>query len=171
MCIRDRLNVAPERFGLATGVVVIAYMLGSMGVGRLAKFIDGSRILSAGGLICVLSAIALIVPVYAGIEDLYVLIGGLMLYAFGMGFLFATGPVCAMDAAGDGQRSSASALLGSCQMAAGALGGLFVGFFYDGSATPMVTVMGSFIAIGCVCYLTLGWIAKIKGQEANERTS
>ncbi len=161
--IIERLQVPTEGFGLVHGTVVIAYMAGSLGVGRFAKRMDGDRLLSYGNKICIISAFALILPAYNGIENLYVLTGGLMLYAFGMGFLFATGPICAMDAAGDGQRSSASALMGACQMGAGALGGLLVGSLYDGSSLPMINVMAGFIFLGAFGYLGFGLYVKTKG--------
>ncbi|MTI08367.1 multidrug effflux MFS transporter [Curvivirga aplysinae] len=156
----QRLGVATENFGYFHGIVVVAYMVGSLGVGRLAKRIDSHLLVSTGCVIALVSGGLLFIPVMIGVEDLYVLAAGMMLFGMGIGFVFATGPVFIMEAAGDGQRSSASALSGSMQMAGGAFGGLIVGMMYDGTALPMVTVMGGILSFGCIAYFILGFLTE-----------
>lgn len=143
----QRFGVATEAYGLYHAIIVVAYMAGSLAVGRLAgrvqpaDFVRLSMSSGAGG------AFLLLLPVLLGYESLWLIMSGMALYALSLGFILASGPMCMLAAVEDGPKGSASALAGASQMAAGSLAGFIVAFTHDGSALPMTATIAGFLVL------------------------
>jgi len=81
-------------------------------------------------------------------------LGPMTLWVFAMGSAF---PACMAGAMAPFPRAagSASALMGFLQMAAGALGSLFIARIQDGTLLPPALMLTGFAAIGILGYLHL----------------
>ncbi len=151
----DRLGVATEDYGLYYGLLVLAFMTGSLTVTRLAGRVSADRLVQGAILFACLGGVVLVAPLLAGHESLAAILLGMTLFSFGMGLILASGPSCLLDAAGDGPTGSASALSGSLQMAAASLAGLLVGSFHDGSAWPLALTIAGFTGMAALAYVGL----------------
>ncbi len=147
-----RFGVATEAYGLYHAIIVVAYMAGSLTVGRLADRVqpaDFVRLAMASGAA---GAVVLLLPLLLGHESLWLVMGGMALYSVSLGFILASGPMCMLAAVDDGPKGSASALVGASQMGAGALAGFIVAFTHDGSAMPMAATIAGFLALAVLGY-------------------
>ncbi len=151
----DRLGVATEDYGLYYGLLVLAFMAGSLTVTRLIGRVSADRLVRWAIFLAVVAGVVLVAPLLAGHESLAAILIGMTLLTFGIGLILASGPSCMLDAAGDGPSGSASALAGSLQMSAASLAGLLVGGFHDGSAWPLALTIAGFAAIGALGYIGL----------------
>lgn len=152
----DRLGVATQHYGLYYGLLILSYVAGSLAASRLAGAMTAQRLVRAAVVIALAGGLVLIVPVVAGHEGLAAILFAMTVFSFGLGLLLASGPICLLDAAGDGPSGPASALAGSLQLAAASLAGFLVGGFHDGSALPMAATIASFATIAALCYFALG---------------
>lgn len=152
--LMDRLGLAPVEFGLAFGAVVAGYMIGSFSAARLTRRLGLSRLIEIGtalGAVGGLGGWALALGFDASVGGVIV---PMVLFMVGAGltlpnaFAGAIGPFPEMA-------GLASALLGFVQMTAGALAGMAVGQFHDGSAVPMMTAIGVSALLGVVAYRRL----------------
>lgn len=150
--IIQRFSVATEAYGLYHAIIVVAYMAGSLAVGRLAARVqpaDFVRLSMASGAS---GALVLLLPVLLGHESLWVIMAGMALYATSLGFILASGPMCMLAAVEGGPKGSASALAGASQMAAGSLAGFIVAFTHDGTALPMTATIAGFLVLAVSGY-------------------
>ncbi len=152
----DRLGVATQDYGLYYGLLVLAFMAGSLTVTRLAGRVPADLLVRGALLFAVLGSMVLVAPLLAGHESLAAILLGMALSSFGNGLVLASAPGCLLDSAGDGPSGSASALAGSLQLAAASLAGLLVGTFHDGSAWPMALTIAGFTGVAVLGYLGLG---------------
>ncbi len=151
----DRMGVATQDYGLYYGLLVLAFMTGSLTVTRLAGRVSADRLVQGAIFLAFLGGVLLVVPLLASHESLVAILLGMTLLSFGIGLILASGPSCLLDGAGDGPSGSASALAGSLQMAAASLAGLLVGSFHDGSAWPLALTIAGFTSIGALGYVGL----------------
>lgn len=152
----DQLGVATQHYGLAYGLLVLAFIAGGLAVNRLAGRLTADRLVRDSVIIALVGGFALLLPVLAGHESLVGILFGMTILTFGIGLILASGPICLLDAAGDGPRGSASALVSALQMAAASLAGLLVGSFHNGTALPMAAVIASFVSVAALGYFALG---------------
>jgi len=148
----DLMDVATQHYGLYYGVIVIAYIVGSYFVSRLAHRVKGDTLVSAGTLTLLAGGTVTLLVVIAGLATPSSLVVVLSICAFGSGLLFGAAPMLMLDIAGDTRRGIASGLMGFFELGAAALGALAVGMLYDGTALPCAIVMGLSGVIG-----TLAW--------------
>ncbi len=151
-----RFGIATEAYGLYHAIIVVAYMAGSVLVGRLADRVaaaDFVRVALAAGLA---GALLLFLPVAFGLEEIWLIMGGMALYALSLGFMLASGPMCMLAAVEGAPKGSASALAGASQMAAGSLSGFIVAFTHDGSPLPMAATIAAFLVLGLLGYWLCG---------------
>jgi DHA1 family bicyclomycin/chloramphenicol resistance-like MFS transporter len=152
----ERLGVATEDYGLWYGVMVLAFIAGSLLANRLAERISPDGLVRLGLIASCGGGFAFLPFVLFGAVSPVSLIACVSLLAFGLGLLFASGPFCIFDALGERPRGPASALLSALQLAAASLGSLSVGLFYDGTALPLAGTMAVLAALGGLGYLALG---------------
>ncbi len=152
----DHFGVATESYGFYHGSIVVAYMVGSIVVGRLAHRVLPERFVKLGLLIGFAGTLLLFLPLVLGQESLWLIMGGLCLYAVSLGFLLSAGPLCMLAAVGDGPKGSASALVGAAQMGAGSLAGFIVAFTHDGTPMPMAATIAGFMLLSFAGYLLSG---------------
>ena len=138
----DRLGVLTQHYGFYQAAIVLAYFLGSLVVNRMAGRIGTERLLGAGLVIVAIGGVTLPVVLAAGVETPVAITAAMSLYAFGLGPVFATAPVRALDTARSA-RGSAAAMLGALEMGGGAAGAFGVGIFHDGTAWPMAWIVGA----------------------------
>ncbi len=151
----DGLGVATQDYGLYYGLLVLAFMTGSLTVTRLAGRVSADRMVQGAIFFAFLGGVVLVAPLLARHESLAVILIGMRLLSFGIGLILASAPRCLLVGAGDGPSGSASALAGSLQMMAASLGGLLVGSFHDGSAWPLALTIAGFTSIGALGYVGL----------------
>ncbi len=152
----DGLGVATQDYGLYYGLLVLAFMTGSLTVTRLAGRVSADRMVQgAVFFFAFMGGVVLVAPLLASHETLPVILIGMSLLSFGIGLILASGTSCLLDGAGDGPSGSASALAGSFQMMAASLAGLLVGSFHDGSAWPLALTIAGFTSIGALGYVGL----------------
>ncbi len=151
----DGLGVATQDYGLYYGLLVLAFMTGSLTVTRLAGRVSADRMVQGAIFFGFMGGVVLVAPLVASHESLAVILIGMTLLSFGIGLILASGPSCLLDGAGDGPSGSASALAGSFQMMAASLAGLLVGSFHDGSAWPLALTIAGFTSIGALGYVGL----------------
>ena len=150
----DLMGVPTQSFGFYQAAIVVAYFLGSMAasgtVGRYGPepLIKGGLLLVAGGglLMFALANVTAPTPV--------LLTAAMIVFAIGLGLVFASAPIRAMDCAPTGRGPSA-AMLGSMQMGGAGLGSLTVVILYDGTAWPLVIGVSSFSILALLGYFCL----------------
>jgi len=148
----EHLGVATQHYGLYYGLLILAFVAGSGAASRAAGKLAAERLVGLSlGFACG-GGLVLLLPLAAGLESLAALVAGMMLLAFGIGLILASGPICLLDASRSGSSGPASALVGSLQLAAASLAGFLVGSFHDGTAWPMAATIAAFVAIGTLSY-------------------
>jgi len=167
----DRLGVATQHYGLYYGLLVLAFMTGSLMVTCLAGSVRADRLVQGAIIFAFMGSVVLVAPLLASHESLAVILIGMTLLSFGIGLILASGPSCLLDGAGDEPSGSASALAGSLQLMAASLAGLLVGTFYDGSAWPLALTIAGFTSIGALGYVGLRMPERINSPRTGNQHS
>lgn len=152
----DQMGVATENYGIYSGLIVVAYIMGSFTVSRLAGHVAAEALTRAGVITLMLGGASVFGLVLLGLETPVSLVITLSITTFGIGLLFGSAPLLLLDQAGDTRRGMASALMGCFQLGSAAFGAFAVGAYYDGTAMPFAAVMLVSGAIGAVAYWGLG---------------
>lgn len=147
----ERMGVATQYYGLYYAVVVLAYFIASLVANRIVAVFGIEQLLRVSLIVGVVSGITMLVVVYV-YQTPSTLTAAVSIGTFGLGFLFATGPVRAL-ATSDTRLGLAAALLGSLEMGVAALAALAVGYFHDGTAWPL-----AFTFAGCNVMAALTYI-------------
>ena len=124
-----------EYFGYYQGIMVVAYIAGSMVTAWLAKKSAPHSLLHMGLFIVISSSLLLLFVVYANLETKFLLALCIALIAFGTAPLFAVAPPLALNTTWR-RTGYAAALLVSIEMGIGALAALSVGVLHDGTSRP-----------------------------------
>jgi len=138
----ERFGMEPQTFGLAFGVVVLGFMVGTQVSVRLLRRMPLERVVGLGGRIGLIAGIAGLLTVLIAPPSLLTVIVPMFCYNIGVGFVMpntmagAIGPFPHMAGA-------ASALMGFTQMIIAALSGALVGYLFDGTAVPMMAVIAA----------------------------
>ncbi len=159
---RESFGLPTERFGLATMIIVAAFMMGSLAASRVARFLTGAQILRISFALLLFSMVVLAAPVLIGVEQLHLMIAAMTLYGFAFAGIMASGPIVVLDAVPDLPQGPASALFGALQLGLAAAAGLLSGQFFDGTAMSMVLVMLGFVGTGALLL-----ILPLRGGEQN----
>jgi DHA1 family bicyclomycin/chloramphenicol resistance-like MFS transporter len=152
----ERMGVATEDYGLYSGATVIAYILGSFAVSRLAGKVAAVSMVNAGLITLFAGGVGIIALVSADWAAPLTLVAVLSISTFGIGLVFGAAPMLLLDVAGDARRGMASGLLGFFELGCAALGALAVGVFYDGTVMPFALVMGVSATLGLLIWWGLG---------------
>lgn len=147
-------GLAPAAYGTVFAVIVLGYMVGAFGGGRLTGRFGIDRMVGVGLILCTVGAVALAVTVAAGIETVATIVAPFVIFMVGCGFAFANAMA---GAVGPFPRMAglASSLVGFSQMSFAALVGLAVGHATDGTAAPMAVSLILMVAGAGVAYLLL----------------
>lgn len=146
----DRYGVPTEQYGLYFGAVVLAAIVGGMIANRYGGVISTERLevsaflLAAAGIAA--AALANVVALGSAVSlTLFMAVFGL-----GLGLMNASAPILLLESVDNVRRSSASAVAGSAQLVAASGASFWVAAFHDGTSTPMLLVMGGFVAVGAL---------------------
>lgn len=149
----DRLGLATQHYGLLYAVLVGAFFLGSLAANRAARHVRISAMLRSGLAITAAGGLALPLVVSA-VETPWTITAAMSVFTFGLGLIFASGPVLAFKASEHGAGLTA-AMLSAIEMGCGAAGALAVGVLHDGTAWPMAGTIAACSVIAILVYVLL----------------
>lgn len=141
-------GLSPSHYALIFGLCAIGLVAGSQVNARLLPRFGLSRLLRIPAGLYLLATTVLTGLAFAGVHVLAAVVAPLWVALLAMGFLNPNSAVGALARHGT-HAGSASALLGMWQFAMGAVSGLAVGAFTDGTPRGMAAVMLAGAA-GCV---------------------
>ena len=145
-------GVATEHFGYYQGVIVIAYVIGSLLATRMARTHKIRTILRTGVYVAVFGALLLLAIIFSGVETPATLIVAIAIIVFADGPIFAVIPTLAMNST-DKRTGTAAAMIVSAEMTIGSLAAFAVSWIHDGTALPMMITMLALVAIIVLAYL------------------
>lgn len=148
--LMGRLGLSSPTFGLVSASLMAAYLAGSLATNRLLRRIPVQRLVVFGALLIMTAALALALGLHLRVGVVEV-IGPLCLWLFGMAFVM---PGVTTAALGLFPRNagSASALMGSLQMAMGFVGSAACGLFPE-QVSAMAVVPPAMGALAACAYL------------------
>jgi DHA1 family bicyclomycin/chloramphenicol resistance-like MFS transporter len=149
-------HLSPSLYGLITLVIATGFIIGNLGVGRLAHSRWFHRILYVGGILMLVGALGMLcMP--RGLVTAATVLGTTFLFIVGFGVIF---PIATKEALGCyvAQAGAASALLGFVQLSSSALSSLAVGFFQSQgmssySAMALIMFFSAIFAIVLICLI------------------
>ncbi|SDL50663.1 MFS transporter, DHA1 family, bicyclomycin/chloramphenicol resistance protein [Modicisalibacter muralis] len=150
----ELFDVPEARFGWYFLFVVVAFITGNLLGARLTARVGGHRLILAGGSLLVLAGALLVTFTMSGTDAVAAIIGPQVIYGIGSGMMM---PQLIAGALAPFQHmaGTAASLLGFIQMGSAAASSALVGRLYDGTALPMVLVIGLAGASALVIYLAL----------------
>ena len=143
-----------EYFGYYQGMMVIAYIAGSLITAKMAKTIAPHSLLLTALLIDFIGSVFLLYIAYAGIETKVLLAISVTFIAFGTAPLFVITPPLAMNTTWK-RTGPAAALLVSIEMGLGALTALFIGVMHDNTSRPFALVTALIFSGTLLMYLSV----------------
>ena len=144
-------GVATEHFGYYQGVLVVAYVIGSLLATRMARTHNIRAILRLGVYVAVFGALLLLAIIFSGVETPATLIVAIAIIVFADGPIFAVMPTLAMNST-DKRTGAAAAMLVSAEMTIGSLAAFAVSWFHDDTSLPMMITMLALVAIIVLAY-------------------
>ncbi len=143
-----------KQYGIVFAVIAAGLVLATQLNNRVLRNRSSERIvrLAVTGQ-CVIAAL-LVADIAIGFADLYLITGLIFAYLFCLGFIFPNSSALSLETMRH-TAGSASALMGSLQMAVGALASALVGIFQGASALPMAGMM-ALCGLVALSLLTLG---------------
>jgi DHA1 family bicyclomycin/chloramphenicol resistance-like MFS transporter len=157
--LSEVLHEPPSTYGLMILIPMIAYMLGNAGVGRLSIVLGSARVFMLGLALSLFSGMMLAVWCFLGLTP-WAMFVPMAVSSIGNGLSQPPGIAAGLSIypriAG-----AASGLLGFLQMMVAALGALLIGEIPQGSAGPMVTVVGAALVLAFV----FGLVASMLSSE------
>lgn len=148
----EHYGLTPTEYSLAFSVNAISFFAVSQATGVLVKRFGLQSVVRVAVTGFAAAMVLLAAIFLSGVDNMWVL-SGLMFVAFGfLGLVLPTTAVLAMDAHGE-IAGTASALMGTLQMVAGAVVMGVVGAFFNGTAIPMVTAFA--VCSGLAFILTM----------------
>ena len=133
-------GLSPSQYGLIFGVCSIGLIAGSQINARILPRFGVSRVLRTVARIHLCATLALTIVAFAGKHDFLAVFAPLFVAVSCMGFLNPNVVVGALTHHAH-HAGSASALMGTGQFLLGAIGGLLVGIFTDGTPRGMAALM------------------------------
>ena len=148
------MGVATEVYGYYYAAVVLAYFFGSFAVMRAARRFGVDGLLFVGLILCTLGGIALLGLDLGARETPLTVTLVTSLYTFGLGLVFATAPVRALDYDDDQQSHGfGAALLGTLELGGAGIGAYVVGLLHDGTSWALGATLASFTVVALGLYL------------------
>ena len=148
--LMGRLGLSSTTFGVVTASLMVSYLFGSLATNRLLRWISVKRLVVVGASIVLVASLALGVGLHfrLGVAEV---VGPLCLWLFGMAFIMpgvTTGALSLFPK----NAGSASALMGSLQMAMGFVGSATASLFGN-AVTAMAIVPPALGALAAIAYL------------------
>jgi DHA1 family bicyclomycin/chloramphenicol resistance-like MFS transporter len=140
-------------YGMLFGATALAFMSGAALNGRLVRKRAPQAVLRAGLAIVLLAGAVMLGVALAAPSVLGVMLA-IMIYVFGMSFVFPNATAAAMEPM-PRMAGVASSLLGSSQMATGSLVGYLVNRFYDRTPLAMATGIAAAALLACLTHALL----------------
>ncbi|MBX9976821.1 MAG: multidrug effflux MFS transporter [Alphaproteobacteria bacterium] len=134
------LGVPVQHYGYYGFSGVVFYVIGAFMNSKLLNRFDLNSLVMGGLVVCGGSACSLVIAGYSGLEDPMLLQLIEFPFAFGLAFIIPNGTALAFSQVKEGLGASSS-LLGSLEMGLGAVGVLLIGTFFDGTITPIASIM------------------------------
>lgn len=133
----DHFGVAPERFGVAFGAVVMGYLVGAYAGSRAGIRLGLEQAMGIGVGVAALAGLGLLVAGWLGVGGLPAIVALMAASFFGTGIAIPQGTAAALAPFPE-RAGSAAALLGFLQMMVGLLVNAASGLAFDGTPRPMV---------------------------------
>ena len=133
----EQFGLSPERYGMAFGVIVVGFMIGTFSAGRLTRRLGVDRLIGAGSTLSGLCGLAGLALAVARVDHTAAILAPMFGFMIGAGLLMPNaqagglGPFPTMA-------GTASALMGFTQMGLAAASGILVGSLQDGTQVPMM---------------------------------
>lgn len=147
-------NVSEKEYGLIFAMIAAGLISASQINRLLLKKIVSERIILYSLMAQSVIGISLLIVTYFNLSDLYLTTGLIFIYLFFLGFIFPNSSALSLATLGH-TAGSASALMGSLQMAVGALASALVSVLQSDSALPMAVVM-ALCSSAALCLLFFG---------------
>jgi len=153
----NHYGLTPMQYSLAFGMNAASFIAVSQFNGALGERFGLENVVRPASLGCALVMAAMLAYFAAGGDQLFVLLALWFIASAFMGVVVPTTSVLALERHG-AIAGTASALLGTLQMATGAVMMSVVGYFADGTPLPMVAGMTAGVGIAwLLTCATLGW--------------
>jgi DHA1 family bicyclomycin/chloramphenicol resistance-like MFS transporter len=133
-------HVSQQQYGWIFGMIAAGLITCSQINNLLLKKYNSGQILKVVQLVQASVGVLLLIGTATGIFNLYGFIVTILLFLSCQGFTFPNSAAMAM-APFTTIAGSASALMGSMQMAFGAIASALVGVFFNGTAQPLIVIM------------------------------
>lgn len=138
--IMEYHGLSASRFALLFGANAAAYILGAQVNAYLLRKLTPSQVLAKSIWLPPLAATIVALPPLLGFDYLPFLVLGLFLFLASLGFIAPNTTALALQHHAE-RAGSASAVLGSVQLASGTLAATFLGFWEAESVLPLATAM------------------------------
>ena len=160
------LNVPVQSYGYYGLSGVACYILGTFLNSKMVHKFSLTMLLLSGLLLCLASSGFLLVAGLWGMADPLALQVLCFPFAFGLAFIIPNGTALAFSEVKHGLGTS-SALLGSLEMALGALGVFLVGHFFAGTIVPIAAIMlgATFLSLCLYSYNSKIWRKNGEGPD------
>lgn len=150
----ELFGLSEQAYGIVFAIIAAGLVTATQLNNRLLRNRSSERIVSLALLGQCTMAALLLGDVYFGYSGLYITTALIFGYLFCLGFIFPNASALSLDTM-QHTAGSASALMGSVQMAVGALGSALVGIMQDETAVPMAVVM-MVCGLAALTLLTVG---------------
>lgn len=148
----DELGLPTQRYGLTNIAIISCFILGNMIASRLKDRVTVEQLLGAGFAVMIAAMAVMLGSILAVGPTIGLVVGAMSLYAVGLAFVLAAGPIVVLNHVADLPQGAASALLGSLQLGMSALGGYLAALLYAGSGLPLALVMTGLVVAGAALY-------------------
>ncbi len=149
----DHYGLTPTQFSLAFSVNAIGFIGASQFAGKLGERFGMTAVMNAAVGLYALFAVVLAGIIFAGVDNMWVLIALLVMAFACLGLVIPTTMVLSLEEHGS-IAGMASALGGTLQFLAGAVTITIASAFFDGTSLPMVTVIAA-CALGALALVRL----------------
>ena len=136
----ESLGLGPRAYGFCFAVIVVGYMLGAFGSGRLNRRHGSAQLLAWGTALAAFGGLAGLLMTLLFGPGLVQILGGQFLYMLGVGFVMANATALALAPFPE-RAGAAAALLGCLQMLAAAAVGAVLGQLLDPGGVAMMTAL------------------------------
>ena len=150
----ELFGLSEQAYGIVFAIIAAGLVTATQLNNRLLRNRSSERIVTLAVMGQLVSAGVLLADVYFGYSDLYLTTALIFAYLFCLGFIFPNSSALSLDTM-QHTAGSASALMGSLQMAVGALASALVGVLQNETAVPMAAAM-AFCALLAFALLTVG---------------